>query len=135
MTKKDIEGKIAELEAEKSEYEGVKSTLEGLLEELGNQKSALEEGVLNPIAEPYPLAGESGEDWAGANYDTAEEGRASIATSLDSYHGEIGTLEGEISEAIAELEKKIAELQKQINQLWEDWKTAPDEEPDETDTD
>ncbi|MBP3239872.1 MAG: DUF5082 family protein [Oribacterium sp.] len=135
MTKKDIEGKIADLEAEKGEYEGVKSTLEGLLDELGKQKTSLEEGVLNPIAEPYPLAGESGEDWAGANYETAEESRAAIATALDSYDGEIGTLEGEISEAITELEKKIEELQKQIDQLWEEWKTAPDEEPEEVDAD
>lgn len=135
MTKKDIEGIISGLEEEKGGYEKIKSTLEGLLEELTTQKTSLEDGVLNPIIEPYPLAGESGMDWAGLNYQKAEQSRVTIGGDLDTYHGEIDTLMGEISEAIGQLETKINELQQQINKLWEDWKTAPDEEPEDEEGD
>lgn len=131
MTKSQIAAIIADREAEKSEYQGVKDKLEELLENLETQKTSLDEGVLEPIAEPYPLAGESGEDWAGANYDTAEKDRSAIASALGTYDEEVGTLMGEISEAIGQLDEKIAQLQKEIDQLWKDWESAPEEEPEE----
>ena len=131
MTKGQIEALIADREAEKSKYQGVKDKLEELLESLEDQKTALDEGVLDPVAEPYPLAGESGEDWAGANYDNAEKAREAIASALGTYDGEIASLMGEISEAIGQLDEKIAELQKEIDRLWKDWESAPEDEPEE----
>ena len=134
MTKSEIKAIIDDREAEKAEYEGIKAKLEDLLEGLQEQKVSLDEGIMEPIAEPYPLAGESGEDWAGKNYEDAEGKRGDSATALGSYDGEIGTLMSEISEAIGELEERISELATEIAKLWEDYANAPEVEPEDDDT-
>lgn len=135
MTKSDIKAIIDGLEAKKAEYEGIKAKLEDLLEGLQEQKLSLDEGIMEPIAEPYPLAGESGEDWSGENYRDAEEKRGAIATALGSYDAEIGTLMSEISEAIGEIEEKISELAAEIASWWDAYATAPEVEPEDNDYD
>ena len=133
MTKSDILGIINGLETKKAGYVKVKETLEGLLESLQSKKSALEEGVLDPVARPYPLAGDGGEDWAGENYQDAEEKRSDIATALESYDGEIDALMSEITEAIGQLEDAIYKLEQEIAGWWKAYETAPEVEPEEDD--
>lgn len=128
MTKSQILDKISNLEAQKKGYEDVKTKLEDELEELGTQAENLSDGVLDPISEPYMLAGEDSVDWIGLNYNTAEEMRGTIATDISTYDGEIGTLSSEISEAINEVQAKIDELAKEISELYEMLPYAPDEE-------
>ena len=133
MTKSDIKSKIDDLEAKKAEYEAAKAKLEELLEALDEKKTSLDEGIMEPIAEPYPLAGETGLDWVGVNYEDAEGKRQTIASALGSYDGEVGTLMSEISEAIGEIDEAISKLAAEIASLWEDYANAPDEEPEDDD--
>ena len=110
MTKKQIQAKIAAVKAEIEKYEGIKEQLETQKTNLSTQKTSLHDNVYDPISEPYPLSGESGEDWAGLNYNTAEDKRGVLSTGLGTYDGEIDTLSSEIDQAIQDVQDKIDEL-------------------------
>ena len=131
-TKSSVQSDIDKLESLKREYEGVKHTLESLLEELITENKNIKEESYDPLVQ-YQLAGESSEDWKGVNYSLAQEKRSQISTALSGYEGEIGKLSSEITEAINELEEKISEISNNLSDLYEELKNAPDDEDGEED--
>ncbi len=132
-TKSEIKEKIESRESKKEGYESIKQTLEEQLGILITEQNKLLENIKNPIAK-YKLAGESSDDWKGANYDTAKYKKCDIESALSGYDGDIGTLKGEISQAIEELETAISDLKSEIADLWEEYDAAPeDDESNDTD--
>ncbi|WP_026652921.1 hypothetical protein [Butyrivibrio proteoclasticus] len=130
MTKKEVQAKIDAVLADIEKYEGIKEQLETLQSNLSDNKNTLHESVYDPISEPYPLGGEAGDDWAGLNYNEAEDKRSTISSNLGTYDGEIDTLSSEISEAIKDVEEKISKLNEELEQLYIDLENAPEEEPE-----
>ncbi|WP_026653670.1 hypothetical protein [Butyrivibrio proteoclasticus] len=130
MTKKQIQALIDSKTEEMNGYIAIKETLETNLETITTTKSGLDEGIYTPIATPYPLEGEGGEDWSGDNEVEADGLNGDISSDMGTYDGDVDTLSGEISQDIADLTDKISELEEEIKELQEALLTAPDEEPE-----
>ena len=130
MTKREIESRINDLEAEKQTYIDFRDAFQGCSDNLTAQEDKMKEGALDLIAAPYKICGENFEDWVGKNASAAMRKRVTIENNMNQYDVEIKALLNEISEAITEIEKKIQELQEEIDRLWVEWASAPDDEPE-----
>lgn len=129
MTKREIESRINDLEAEKQTYIDFRNAFQGYSDNLTSQETTMKDSALDLISE-YMICGNNFDDWVGKNSNTAMRKKVTIENNMNQYDGEIKALLNEISEAITEIEKKIQELQKEIDRLWGEWASAPDDEPE-----